>query len=77
MKRMLLLVVVTTMMAVMLVGASTAMAQEITGPGKAEEKKKSIEIPKTGGVDTALLLPATVLLLGTGLIGLAVVRRRR
>jgi uncharacterized surface anchored protein len=43
---------------------------------KGKEKEKMKEMPKTGGPGIGMLLPAGVLLLGSGIVAVAVVRRR-
>ncbi len=43
---------------------------------KGKEKEKMKEIPKTGGPGIGMLLPAGVLLLGSGIVAFTVVRRR-
>ena len=43
---------------------------------KGKEKEKMKEMPKTGGPGIGMLLPASVLLLGSGIVAFAVVRRR-
>jgi uncharacterized surface anchored protein len=43
---------------------------------KGKEKEKMKEMPKTGGPGIEMLLPAGVLLLGSGIVAFAVVRRR-
>jgi hypothetical protein len=43
---------------------------------KGKEKEKMKEVPKTGGPGIGMLLPASVLLLGSGIVAFAVVRRR-
>ena len=43
---------------------------------KGKEKEKMKEVPKTGGPGIGMLLPANVLLLGSGIVAFAVVRRR-
>ncbi len=43
---------------------------------KGKEKEKMKEMPKTGGPGIGMLLPASVLLLGSGVVAYAVVRRR-
>src|ERR687893_2124245 len=43
---------------------------------KGKEKEKMKEMPKTGGPGIGILLPAAVLLLGSGIVAFAVVRRR-
>jgi hypothetical protein len=45
-------------------------------PKMMEEKGKEKEMPKTGGPDIGMLLPASVLLLGSGIVAFAVLRRR-
>jgi hypothetical protein len=63
---------------VMLILAPTAMAQEMT-----MEKKMEMEgtqpLPKSGGVSvgsTSVVLPAAALLVGAGILGVVVLRRR-
>jgi len=66
MKRVLYLVMVA--LVAMLILAPTAMAQEMT-----MEK----DLPKSGGVPVgSILLPAAALLVGGGILGYAVLRRR-
>lgn len=43
---------------------------------KGKEKEKMKEMPKTGGPGIGMLLPAGVLLLGSGIVAITVVRRR-
>ncbi len=43
---------------------------------KGKEKEKMKEMPKTGGPGIGMLLPAGVLFLGSGIVAIAVVRRR-
>ena len=43
---------------------------------KGKEKEKMKEMPKTGGPGIAMLLPAGILLLGSGILAFAVARRR-
>jgi hypothetical protein len=43
---------------------------------KGKEKEKTKEMPKTGGPGIGMLLPAGVLLLGSGIVAITVVRRR-
>lgn len=45
-------------------------------PKMMEEKEKMKEMPKTGGPGIGMLLPAGVLLLGSGIVAITVVRRR-
>jgi hypothetical protein len=55
-----------------------AAAQPKEEPKMMEEKgkEKMKEMPKTGGPGIGMLLPASVLLLGSGILAFAVVRRR-
>jgi hypothetical protein len=74
MKRVLYLVMVA--LVAMLILAPTAMAQEMT-----MEKETTVEmekdLPKSGGVPVgSILLPAAALLVGGGVLGYAVLRRR-
>jgi hypothetical protein len=77
MKRVLYLVMVA--LVAMLILAPTAMAQEMT---MEQEKEIQIEgtqpLPKSGGVPVvgSILLPAAALLVGGGVLGYAVLRRR-
>ena len=43
---------------------------------KGKEKEKMKEMPKTGGPGIGMLLPAGILLLGSGILAFAVARRR-
>ena len=82
MKRLLYLAMVALM--AMLILVPTALAQESTLPktGGQEMTMKMEEtvekdLPKSGGVAPgSLVLPATALLIGAGVLGYAVVRRR-
>ena len=49
---------------------------EEKGKEKGKEKEKMKEMPKTGGPGIAMLLPAGILLLGSGILAFAVARRR-
>jgi hypothetical protein len=74
MKRVLYLVMVA--LVAMLILAPTAMAQEMT-----MEKEMTVEmekdLPKSGGMPVgSILLPAAALLVGGGVLGYAVLRRR-
>ena len=74
MKRVIYLVMVA--LVAMLILAPTAMAQEMT-----MEKEMTVEmekdLPKSGGVPVgSILLPAAALLVGGGIVGYAVLRRR-
>jgi hypothetical protein len=74
MKRVLYLVMVA--LVAMLILAPTAMAQEMT-----VERETTVEmekdLPKSGGVPVgSTLLPAAALLVGGGVLGYAVLRRR-
>ncbi len=76
MKRVLYLVMVA--LVAMLILVPTAMAQEMTVE---QEKEIQIEgtqpLPKSGGVPVgSILLPAAALLVGGGIVGYAVLRRR-
>jgi hypothetical protein len=74
MKRVIYLVMVA--LVAMLILAPTAMAQEMT-----VERESTVEmekdLPKSGGVPVgSILLPAAALLVGGGIVGYAVLRRR-
>jgi hypothetical protein len=74
MKRVIYLVMVA--LVAMLILVPTAMAQEMT-----MEKETTVEmekdLPKSGGVPVgSILLPAAALLVGGGIVGYAVLRRR-
>jgi len=60
----------------MLILVPTAMAQEMTAEVK-QEMTVEKDLPKSGGVGPGtLILPAGALLLGAGVLGYAVLRRR-
>jgi hypothetical protein len=72
MKRVLYLVMVA--LVAMLILAPTAMAQEMTVE---RETTVSGDLPKSGGVPVgSIILPAAALLVGGGIVGYAVLRRR-
>ena len=74
MKRMLYLVVAALVALLILV--PTAMAQEMTAEIKQEVTVEK-DLPPSGGVGPApLVLPAVALLIGAGVLGYAVLRRR-
>jgi LPXTG cell wall anchor motif len=74
MKRVLYLVMVA--LVAMLILAPTAMAQEMTAEQKIETTVEK-DLPKSGGVPVgSILLPAAALLVGGGILGYAVLRRR-
>ena len=67
----------------MLILVPTAMAQETTAAKQKVEQKVEMtteqNLPKSGGVgvgSASLLLPAAALLVGAGIVGVAVLRRR-
>jgi hypothetical protein len=71
-----LVYLVTAALVAMLILVPTAMAQEMT-----MEKETTVEmekdLPKSGGVAPGtVLLPAAALLVGGGILGYAVLRRR-
>jgi hypothetical protein len=60
----------------MLILVPTAMAQEMEAEVKMEQTVEK-DLPKSGGVGPgSLFLPATALLIGGGVLGYAVLRRR-
>ena len=62
---------------VMMVAAAPAMGQEKgKDKDKGGKKEKMKEMPKTGGPGIGMLLPAGGLLLGSGIVAFAVIRRR-
>jgi hypothetical protein len=74
MKRVLYLVMVALVAMVIL--APTAMAQEMTVMQE-ETMMMEKDLPKSGGVPVgSILLPAAALLVGGGVLGYAVLRRR-
>jgi hypothetical protein len=75
MKRVLYLVMVA--LVAMLILAPTAMGQEMTAEKKVETTVSG-DLPKSGGVPVvgSILLPAAALLVGGGIVGYAVLRRR-
>ena len=78
MKRVLYLV--TAALVAMLILVPTAMAQEMEAEVKTEETmmmETTQPLPKSGGVPVgSVLLPAGALLLGGGVLAVAVLRRR-
>jgi hypothetical protein len=74
---------VIAVMVAMVILAPSAMAQgtQPKAPGKLEETimmEKTAPLPPSGGPAVgAVLLPTTVLLLGAGILGYAVLRQRR
>ena len=69
-----LVLLVTAALVAMLILVPSAMAQDTlvqTGGQTAEP------LPPSGGVAPSVLLPAAALLVGAGVLGYAVVRRRR
>ena len=74
MKRVLYLAMVA--LVAMLILVPTAMAQEMEAEVK-QEMTVEKDLPKSGGVGPApLALPAAALLIGGGILGYAVLRRR-
>ena len=74
MKRVLYLAMVA--LVAMLILVPTAMAQEMEAEVKMEQTVEK-DLPKSGGVGPApLALPAAALLIGGGVLGYAVLRRR-
>jgi hypothetical protein len=79
-----LLYLVTAALVAMLILVPAAMAQEDTG-GMLEQtveiqRETTTALPASGGAvigSPSVLLPAAALLLGTGVLGYAVLRRRR
>jgi Na+/H+ antiporter NhaC len=79
MKRVLYLVMVA--LVAMLILAPTAMAQETTAAKQKVEQKVETtvekDLPKSGGAPVgSILLPAAALLVGGGIVGYVVLRRR-
>ncbi len=71
-----LLYLVTAALVAMLILAPTAMAQDMT---VMQESTTMVEkdLPKSGGMPVgSLVLPAAALLVGGGILGYAVLRRR-
>ncbi len=66
----------TAALVAMLILVPTAMAQEMEAEVK-QEMTVEKDLPKSGGVGPApLALPAAALLIGAGVLGYAVLRRR-
>ena len=66
----------TVALVALLLFVPTAMAQEMEAEVKIEETMEK-DLPKSGGVGPAsLALPAAALLIGGGVLGYAVLRRR-
>jgi 4-diphosphocytidyl-2C-methyl-D-erythritol kinase len=73
-KRLLYLAMVA--LVALLILAPTAMAQEMEAEVKMEQTVEK-DLPKSGGVGAgSLVLPAAALLIGGGVLGYAVLRRR-
>jgi len=74
------LYLLTAALVAMLILVPAAMAQEMEAEVKIEEtveKTMEKDLPKSGGVGPAsLALPAAALLIGGGVLGYAVLRRR-
>ena len=69
-----LLYLATAALVAMLILVPTAMAQEMTVE---RETTATVDLPKSGGVPVgSILLPAAALLVGGGILGYAVLRRR-
>ena len=74
MKRVIYLVMVA--LVAMLILVPTAMAQEVTVEQEVQMEGTQ-PLPKSGGVPVgSILLPAAALLVGGGIVGYAVLRRR-
>ena len=71
-----LLYLVTAALVAMLILAPTAMAQDMTVMQESTTMMEK-DLPKSGGVPVgSILLPAAALLVGGGVLGYAVLRRR-
>jgi len=71
-----LIYLVTAALVAMLMLVPTAMAQEQTVMRETTTKMEG-DLPKSGGVPVApIVLPAAALLVGGGILGYAVLRRR-
>jgi hypothetical protein len=71
-----LLYLVTAALVAMLILAPTAMAQDMTVMQESTTMMEK-DLPKSGGVPVgSILLPAAALLVGGGILGYAVLRRR-
>lgn len=67
---------VTAALVAMLILAPTAMGQEMTAERKVETTVEK-DLPKSGGMPVgSILLPAAALLVGGGVLGYAILRRR-
>jgi hypothetical protein len=70
-----LLLLATAALVAMLILVPTAMAQEETLPQSGGQTAEPL--PQSGGVVTpSVLLPAAALLVGSGIVGYALMRRR-
>ena len=70
---------VTAALVAMLILVPTAMAQQEMTVEQKMEMEGTQPLPKSGGVSvgsTSVLLPAAALLVGAGVLGVAVLRRR-
>ena len=71
-----LLYLVTAALVAMLILVPTAMAQDMTVMQESTTMMEK-DLPKSGGVPVgSILLPAAALLVGGGILGYAVLRRR-
>ena len=68
-----LILLVTAALVAMLILVPSAMAQD-TLPQSGGQTAEPL--PQTGGVSPSVLLPAAALLVGSGVVGYALVRRR-
>ena len=68
-----LVLLVTAALVAMLILVPSAMAQD-TLPQSGGQTAEPL--PQTGGVSPSVLLPAAALLVGSGVVGYALVRRR-
>ncbi|HLL56670.1 MAG TPA: hypothetical protein VK359_01970 [Rubrobacteraceae bacterium] len=72
-----LVYLVTAALVAMLILVPTAMAQEEMTVMREETMMMEGDLPKSGGVPVgSILLPAAALLVGGGVLGYAVLRRR-
>ncbi len=72
-----LLYLATAALVAMLILVPTAMAQETMMMEKETTVTQEGDLPKSGGVPVgAIVLPAAALLVGGGIVGYAILRRR-
>ena len=72
-----LVLLVTAALVAMLILVPSAMAQDTLVASGGQTAVTAEPLPPSGGVAPSVLLPAAALLVGSGIVGFALVRRRR